>query len=64
MVNERKTLITRQEAAARAGVSPRTIDNWRKIGLLTTYSQRGVKERIRVDQAELDLLIAPRAVTS
>ena len=52
-------LITRKQAATRAGVDVRTVDNWRRVGKLTTYRTRG--HRVLVDQAQLDsyLEIAP-----
>lgn len=64
MAKHTNTLITRQEAAARAGVSPRTIDNWRKDGLLTTYTRRASSRtaRIMVDGDQLDSLIQPQPV--
>lgn len=56
-----KNLITRAEAAARAGVDPRTIDNWRRLGLLTTYTKRGsrTEARVLIDPAQLDKVTAP-----
>lgn len=45
-------LITRQAAAEKAGVSPRTIDYWRRKQYLTTYKRRG--HFVMVDEDELD----------
>lgn len=64
MVNTPKNLITRGEAAKRAGVNPRTIDNWRKAGLLKTYMIRGGPQRIRVDASELEKLTTPQPVSN
>lgn len=47
-------LITRADAAERAGVNPRTIDNWRRAGLLSTYAKRGGDARIYVSATEVD----------
>lgn len=56
---ETTTRLTRKQAADRAGVGVRTVDNWRRAGKLTTYRTRG--HQVRIDQAELDnyLEIAP-----
>lgn len=63
MGNDTKNLITRVQAAARAGVSPRTIDNWRKEGLLTTYTRRGsTVARVLIDQDELDRVTSVQPV--
>ena len=69
MVNKpAKKLITRQEAAERVGVHPRTIDNWRQAGLLITYRRRGSRSdpRVLIDAVELDRLTRaqPAGVTS
>ena len=45
-------LITRKQAADRAGVDVRTVDYWRGRGKLTTYRTRG--RHVRISQAELD----------
>lgn len=45
-------MITRKEAATRAGVDVRTVDYWRREGKLTTYRTRG--RHIRIDPAQLD----------
>lgn len=64
MTTTPKNLITRAEAAVRAGVDPRTIDNWRQAGLLTTYSKRGGRgePRVLIDPAQLDKITAPQPV--
>ncbi len=52
-------LITRKQAAERAGVHPRTIDRYRALGLLTTYERIGSQERVWIDREELEELIKP-----
>jgi excisionase family DNA binding protein len=54
-----ENLITRKQAAIRAGVDIRTVDYWRREGKLTTYRTRGY--HVRIDPAQLDdyLEIAP-----
>ena len=47
-----ENLITRRQAATRAGVDVRTVDYWRTRGKLTTYRTRG--RHVRIDPAELD----------
>ena len=61
-----ENLITRAEAAARAGVDQRTIDNWRTANLLTTYTKRGsrTEPRVFIDPVQLDRLISPVPVSS
>lgn len=51
-----ENLITRTQAAERAGVHPATIDRLRKAGKLKTYRVLGRRE-IHVDPAELDRLV-------
>jgi hypothetical protein len=56
MTHTPQNLITRNEAAARAGVGPRTIDYWRKHEKITTYwNARG---QVRLDPEEIDDLTA------
>lgn len=51
----KQPLITKNEAATRAGVTLRTIDNWFHRGWLTKYENgRG---RVGIDPGELDELI-------
>lgn len=59
-----ENLITRKEAADRAGVDVRTVDYWRGRGRLTTYRTRG--RHVRIDPAELDdyLKTAPEKQTA
>jgi len=54
-----ENLITRKQAADRAGVDVRTVDYWRRVGKLTTYRTRG--HHVRIDPAQLDsyLKVAP-----
>lgn len=52
--------ITKREAAARAGVIVRTIDNWLAAGRLTKH--RDGVGHVRIDAAELTRLITPRPV--
>lgn len=52
MTETPKNLITRKAAADRAKVHPRTIDNWRAQGHLTTYRSR--RYFVMIDPAELD----------
>lgn len=55
-------LISRQQAAARAGVKIRTIDYWRHHRKITTYKDgRG---RIWIDPQEIDDLMRPQPVSS
>jgi phage terminase Nu1 subunit (DNA packaging protein) len=49
--------ITRQQAASRAGVNLRTIDNWTRTGVVTKHVD-GVG-RTWIDGAELDELLKP-----
>lgn len=51
-MDKQPKLISRQEAAEKAGVSPRTIDYWRRRQYLTTYKRRG--HFVMVDEDELD----------
>jgi hypothetical protein len=51
-------LIDDREAAELAGVSPRTIANWRSRGRLTRF---GIPGRPRVSRAEVLELMAPQA---
>lgn len=46
-----KTYLTKRQAALRAGVSTRTIDRWRQLGLLTTH--KAGPRLIRIDPTEL-----------
>jgi predicted site-specific integrase-resolvase len=64
MSSTQKNLITRTEAAARAGVDRRTIDRWRSSGLLPTYTRRAgrTEPRVMIDADELDKLITPKLV--
>ena len=50
-----KELITKNEAADRAGVTLRTIDNWFSRGWLTKH--RDGRGRVGIDAGELDELI-------
>lgn len=54
-------LITRQQAAERAGVHVRTIDRLRASGFLDTYKRRG-ERTIYVDQNDVDLCFRPERV--
>lgn len=56
--HENTDWLTRQEAADRAGVTVRTIDNWVLNGVLTKHL--GGIRRVRIDAAELDAFLAPR----
>lgn len=47
-----ENLITRKQAATRAGVDVRTVDYWRRAGKLKTYRTRG--RHVRIDPAQLD----------
>ena len=55
-------LITRKQAADRAGVTPRTVDNWRRAGLLTTYTKRGSQTLVWVSAAQVDTLTVAQVV--
>jgi hypothetical protein len=55
-------LITRKQAAERAGVTPRTVDNWRRAGLLTTYTRRGSQSTVWVSAAAVDQLTVATVV--
>lgn len=59
MTQTPQNLITRKQAADRAGVDPRTVDNWRRAGLLTTYTKRGSRTLVWLDAEELESLIQP-----
>jgi predicted site-specific integrase-resolvase len=54
--------IRRHGAARRAGVTVRTIDNWRKEGKITTYLDE--TGRVWINADEIDKLTTPRAVIS
>lgn len=54
--------ITRQEAARRAGVKVRTVDYWRRVGKISTYTN-GLGH-VRLDPEEIDDLLALRRVGS
>jgi len=55
-------LISRDSAAALAGVSVRTVDRWLARGLLTKYVDgRGF---VSVDADELTRLLSPQPVTA
>jgi predicted site-specific integrase-resolvase len=54
-------LITRAQAAERAGVNVRTIDRLRQSGFLDTYKRRG-ERTVYVDQDQLDLATKPMVV--
>lgn len=56
MTQTPENLITRKQAADRAGVSPRTIDRWRRMALLTTYRRLVGPAVVLVDPVELDAL--------
>lgn len=58
-----KDLITRQQAADRAGLSIQTIDRYLAQGLLTKYKAGPTKRFVRVDSAELDELLRPEPET-
>ena len=51
-------LITRKEAAQRAGVHVRTVDYWRRSGKLKTL--RDGLGRVSIDPEELSTLITPQ----
>lgn len=59
MTDTPRKLITRKQAADRARVNPRTIDRWRRLGLLTTYTHRGLAVTVWLDPDELDRLLSP-----
>ncbi len=50
--------LTRAEAAAYMGVSPRTIDRWANARLITRHRVAGVRS-VRYSQAELDKVVRP-----
>jgi excisionase family DNA binding protein len=52
------TYLTRQEAAARARVTDRTVDRWIRTGRLTRH--RSATGRVWVDPAELARILEPR----
>lgn len=52
---ETQNLITKREAAVRAGVILRTIDNWLRTEKLTKHTN-GLGQ-VRIDQDELDGLL-------
>jgi excisionase family DNA binding protein len=52
------TLITRKQAAQRAGVHVRTVDYWRRTGKLRTH--RDGLGRVSLDSQELEELITPQ----
>jgi predicted site-specific integrase-resolvase len=60
MTQTPRKLISREQAAERAGVSPRTIDRWRRLGLLTTHTYKGLRMKIWIDPRELDHVRQPR----
>lgn len=62
MTRTPEDLITRKQAADRAGVTPRTVDNWRRGGLLTTYTKRGSRTLVWVSAADVDTLTRAQAV--
>jgi phage terminase Nu1 subunit (DNA packaging protein) len=62
MTQTPQNLITRKQAASRAGVDPRTVDNWRRAGLLTTYTKRGSRTLVWIDADQLDSLTRPQPV--
>ena len=55
-------LIRRQEAAARFGVSKRTVDLWAKQGLLTKRKLPGRKRAAGFVEAEINALITGKVV--
>jgi len=55
MTDTPKNLITRDQAAERAGVHPATIDRLRKAGKLATYRRLG-NRAVLIDQDALDAL--------
>ncbi len=59
MTQTPQNLITRKQAADRAGVHPRTIDRYRRSGLLKTYTFRGLQTTVWIDAEELDVLLHP-----
>ena len=61
MTHTPETLITRAEAAARAGVSVPTVDYWRRTDRLTTH--KNDLGHVRVDADELDRLIIQKPVS-
>lgn len=59
----REKWCTRAQAAARAGVSLRTIDRWTEAGDLTKYNVGG-RQWVRYATAEIDAMITPREPVS
>lgn len=55
MTRTRENLITKAQAAERAGVHRATIDRLRKAGKLTTYRELGDRS-VLIDPEELDAL--------
>jgi excisionase family DNA binding protein len=56
MTNTPGNLISRQDAADRAGVGIRTVDHWRRTGKISTY--RDGLGHVRLDPEEVDDLLA------
>lgn len=59
MTDTPRKLITRQQAADRAGVNLRTIDRWRRLNLLRSHTFRGLQVTVWIDPADLDALLHP-----
>ena len=56
----RRTFITQQEAAARLGVTDRTIRNYISAGVLTGYRlPSGPGARVRIDAEDVERLLLP-----
>lgn len=55
-------LITRDEAAVRAGVKIRTIDHWRREQKIKTY--RNGAGHVRLDADEIDEFLTMKAVSA
>lgn len=60
-MNRTPKLITRAQAAERAGVHVRTIDRLRRSGFLDTYRRLG-ERTIYVDQDQLDTATKPMKI--
>lgn len=55
-----QVLITRNEAAERAGVRPRTIDYWRRHGKIKTY--KNGRGQVFLDADEIDGMLVAKVV--
>lgn len=54
-------MLTKEEAATKLGMSPRTIDHWFATGRLTPAAERGYYNAVLIEDAEIERAREQRA---